>query len=450
MENFLKGNPVRRHRKVVWSEGMFIAPQHFQQQDRHVHHYVEQYVAAAGHGKRYGLSELQIDRERLKIGKIAVTGCRGIFPDGTFFECDRELMLEVPETTLEKKIYLALPMAVEGEVEYGEQGENRRYVQDQVTLFDTSEAGNNGVETRVAQANVRLLIEGDDITGLTVMPFARVLERRESGALVLDQGFIPACIQYGASSQITERLKELQVLIETRANMVVQRIEAGQERKSEQTLLREYLWLQTLNRWVPWFSATLENPAIPTDEVYLQLATLSAELCSFVPAVAQSAAPLHSHEMHAAFNPLFSRLRDQLSLVQSDSVLEYVWDDQLFEKRRLLRAAVPDIYAMDNHRFVLCVESSIGASALAQLFPSACKLCGLSQIAELVRNSLSGVTLKALPVAPTELKPRADVAYIEIDTHHPYWLELVEKREPLALHVDGRIPDLNVKLYALG
>lgn len=429
---------------------MFIAPQHFQQQDRHTHHYVEQYVAAAGQGRRHGLSELQIDRERLKIGKIAVTGCRGIFPDGTFFECEREVLLEVPETTLEKRIYLALPMAVEGEIEYGEAGENRRYLQDSVTLFDTSEAGNNGVDTRVAQPNVRLLLEGEDITGLTVMPIARVLERRESGALVLDHGFIPACIQYGASTQITERLKELQVLIETRANMVVQRIGAGQERKSEQTLLREYLWLQTLNRWVPWFGTTLANPATPTQEVYLQLATLSAELCSFVPAVAPPVAPLHSHDMHAAFNPLFSRLRDQLSLVQNDSVLEFEWDNRLFEKRRLLRTAVPNIHAMDNHRFVLCVESAIGTAALAQLIPSACKLSGLSQIAELVRNSLSGVTLKALPVAPTELKPRADVTYIEIDTRHPYWLELVEKREPLALHVDSRIPDLKVTLYALG
>lgn len=429
---------------------MFIAPQHFQQQDRHLHHYVEQYVAAAGQGKRHGLCDLAIDRERLKIGKIAVTGCRGVFPDGTFFECDQELLLDVPENTLEKKVYLALPMAVEGGVEYGESGDNRRFLLDSVTLFDTSDSGNNAVETRVAQANVRLILEGEDITGLTLLPVARVLERRESGALVLEQSFIPACLQYGASTLITERLKELQVLIETRASLVVQRIDAGQARKSEQTLLREYLWLQTLNRWVPWLGATLDNPATPTDELYRQLCTLSAELCSFEPSLAEPSPPLQLQDLQRAFGPLFSRLRDQLSLVQSDTVLEFAWDAQLFEKRRLLRASVPDLHAMGGHRFVLAVESSLGAAALAQLFPSACKLCGLGQIAELVRSGLSGVTLKALPVAPGELRPRPDVAYIEIDSHHPYWLELTEKREPLALHVDGRIPDLAVKLYALG
>lgn len=189
---------------------MFIAPQHFQQQDRHYYHYIEQYVAVAGSGKRYGLSELQIDRERLKIGKFAVTRCKGIFPDGTFFECDRELILDVPEATLETNVLLALPMMVEGETEYGQQGDNRRYFQESVTLFDTSLQGNNGVETRVAQANARLILEGDDTTGLAVIPLARVLERRESGSVVLDHSFIPACIQYGASALITERLKGLQ------------------------------------------------------------------------------------------------------------------------------------------------------------------------------------------------------------------------------------------------
>ncbi|MEH6577996.1 MAG: type VI secretion system baseplate subunit TssK [Amphritea sp.] len=441
---------MRRHRQVVWSEGMFIAPQHFQQQDRHFYHYVEQYVSVAGGGKRYGLSELQIDRERLKVGKFSVTGCKGIFPDGTFFESDQELLLDVPESTLEKNILLALPMMVEGEIEYGNRTENRRYLQDSVTLFDTSSAGNSGVDTDVAQVNARLIIEGEDLTGLTVLPIARVLERRESGALVLDHGFIPACIQYGASALISERLKELLVLIESRANMVVQRIDAGQESKSEQTLLREYLWLQTLNRWLPWLNATLENPETPTDEVYQKLATLSAELCSFEPAVAVPLPPLQCHDMHGGFNPLFTRLREQLSLVQSDSVLEYSWDTNLFEKRRLLRASIADIHMMDKHRFVLCIESSIGAANLIQLFPGACKLCGLSQIAEVVRNGTSGVTLTALMVAPSELKPRADVCYVEIDTHHPYWLDLVERREPLALHVDGRIPDLKLKLYALG
>jgi type VI secretion system protein ImpJ len=131
-------------------------------------------------------------------------------------------------------------------------------------------------------------------------------------------------------------------------------------------------------------------------------------------------------------------------------VREFSWDSSLFEKRRILRTAIGNIHTMENYRFVLSVKSSIGSANLMRLFPISCKLCGSSQISEVVRNGLAGVTLTALPVAPTELKPRTDICYIEIDTHHKYWQELVEKREPIVVHIDARIPDIELKLFALG
>ena len=55
-------------KKVVWQEGMFIAPQHFQQQDRFVQDYVRQNVEMlAGFSPFYGVTELTINHELLKI-----------------------------------------------------------------------------------------------------------------------------------------------------------------------------------------------------------------------------------------------------------------------------------------------------------------------------------------------------------------------------------------------
>lgn len=428
---------------------MFIAPQHFQQQERHFRHYVQQYVNVNGRGPRYGLCELEIDRERLKIGKIAVKLCRGLFPDGSYFESHKELLLEVPEGTINKTVFLALPLAVDGELEFGSIADQRRYFSESAILFDAVSEGNASVETQLSQPNARLMLEGEDTTGLTTLPIGRILERRESGSLVMDQRFIPASLQYGAAALLTERLQELQVLIESRAQAVIQRIKGGQSRKSELTLQQEYLWLQTLNRWIPWVTSTLDNPSYPTDQLYLNLCTLRAELCSLEPSIAEAAQALSMDNLAANFHPLFSQLREQLSLVQQDSVLEYSWDDRLFAKRRLLRASIGDIQRLEQHRFILAIESSIGAAALQQLIPSACKLCGQEQIVEVVRNSLSAVTLAPLPVAPSELKSRPDVVYVEIDTHHPYWRTLVDARDALALHVDSRIPDIHVQLFAL-
>ena len=37
---------MSRHRRVVWSEGMLLSPQHLQQWDRHTHHALDERLRA--------------------------------------------------------------------------------------------------------------------------------------------------------------------------------------------------------------------------------------------------------------------------------------------------------------------------------------------------------------------------------------------------------------------
>ena len=59
--------------RVVWSEGLFLRPQHFQQQTR----YFERYVEGRGRTLRahsWGLSEFEIERDLLGIEKGVPSG----------------------------------------------------------------------------------------------------------------------------------------------------------------------------------------------------------------------------------------------------------------------------------------------------------------------------------------------------------------------------------------
>lgn len=441
---------MKHHSKVVWKEGMFIAPQHFQQQERHFTQYIQKYISLAADGWSFGVSTLEIEQNYLKLGKFSVTRCSGVFPDGTLFDSSKELLLEIPEGALNKRIFLALPLSVDGENEYGEDAEKRRFAVGNVSLFDASDESQSAIEAQVANPNIRLVLEGEDVTGLALLPIAQILERREDMNVVLDKSFIPTCLHYGASQLLKERIKELYILTEARAQNVVQRISAGQQTKSDLSLLREFSWLQTLNRWIPWLHLTLEQPETRIDTLYEGLLSFAGELESFKPAVAEAPKPLNRDDLKGVFGNLFSELREKLSMIQSDGVTEFAWDDNLFERRRLLRLSIPNLNQMDGRRFVISVQSSIGTPTLSQIFSGACTLSGLTQIADLVRNGQSGVGIHLLPVAPSELKAQADVAYFEIDTAHEYWTQMKSKREPIALHVDGRIPDLAIKLYALG
>ncbi|WP_045498703.1 type VI secretion system baseplate subunit TssK [Vibrio hyugaensis] len=400
------------YKKVVWQEGMFIAPQHFQQQDRYTQNYVRQNVETlAGYAPYYGVTDLVINHDLLKIGKLSVSSSAGLFPDGTHFELKREVARDVPHGTIEKMAYLALPVSLQGNNDYAnDESEQSRYLTRTINVFDTSTSENASVEVDVAQLNIAIKLEGEDTSGFTLIPFAKILECSETGEVMLDRSFIPACLHYGASQLLVERLKEIHALTSNRATSLLKRIQAGQGQKSPQSMMQDYLWLQTLNTWLPWFDF---------------------------------------HRLYDCFNPLFSNLRNMLTLVQQDSVIEFAFDTSLFERRRLLRTLVKDGHNLSDRRFVLSVRSNVSSTELNELFPAAAKLSSNNKIVEIVRNALSGVQLTPLPVAPSELKPMQGTAYFEVDTSDRNWLEMIENRDALALHVDTRVGDLEVMLYAL-
>ena len=61
---------MTQNNKVVWSEGLFLRPQHMQQQER----YFERLVRTSTGGLRpfaYGLTQLEIDADLLKLGKFS-------------------------------------------------------------------------------------------------------------------------------------------------------------------------------------------------------------------------------------------------------------------------------------------------------------------------------------------------------------------------------------------
>ena len=71
--------------RVVWSEGMYIGPHHFQAQSRYFEDSA-QFVAAALRRDYYGFLGCEMDTEALRNGTLALVHARGIFPDGLLFK----------------------------------------------------------------------------------------------------------------------------------------------------------------------------------------------------------------------------------------------------------------------------------------------------------------------------------------------------------------------------
>ncbi|MGL6020059.1 MAG: type VI secretion system baseplate subunit TssK, partial [Gibbsiella quercinecans] len=98
--------------KVVWTEGMFLRPHHFQQAENYLEGYTRNWGQAL-HGCFWGFLTLEFDTALLRQGKIALSEASGIMPDGTPFHVrgaqQAPAPLAIADTQTGENIVLALP-----------------------------------------------------------------------------------------------------------------------------------------------------------------------------------------------------------------------------------------------------------------------------------------------------------------------------------------------------
>lgn len=112
--------------RVVWSEGMFIGTQHFQQHDRYLENLIDARSRPLSAGA-WGFSELLIDQGLLAQGKLAIVSARGLLPDGTPFNIPQDDLapspLNIDDNLRDGLVYLALPLKRAGARDTVDEGE---------------------------------------------------------------------------------------------------------------------------------------------------------------------------------------------------------------------------------------------------------------------------------------------------------------------------------------
>src|SRR6476619_5706970 len=86
--------------RVVWSEGMYLGPHHFQVQNRYFEDSIR-FAASSLWFSSFGLAGVELDAEALQNGTIALVHARGIFPDGLPFNMPETDELHKPRVVTE-------------------------------------------------------------------------------------------------------------------------------------------------------------------------------------------------------------------------------------------------------------------------------------------------------------------------------------------------------------
>ncbi len=433
--------------KVVWSEGLFLRPQHFQQQTRYVENYIE---ARAGvlRSHPWGFKRLALDQSAIALGKIAIADAGGVFPDGTPFNiaADDEppAPLDVPENTRNALVYLCLPMRRPGSLEIGAADQQQtlsRYRVREREVRDAHVRNDAVVEVQLGTLSARLMLEGEAREDYACMAVARIIELRTDKNVVLDDAFLPPVLDCHALPTLSGFVKELHGLLHHRGDALGGRVAASGRGGAAE--IADFLLLQVVNRFEPLLAHLSSLDGLHPERFFSVAVQLAGELSTFVSEGKRPGEfpPYRHDDLQTTFAPVMTALRQSLSMVLEQNAIPIPLEERKYGIRV---AGIPDRTLLANAAFVLAVNASIPAEELRRGFPGQVKIGPVEQIRQLVNLQLPGIRVQPLPVAPRQLPYHAGFVYFELDRGSEMWAQL-KNSGGFAMHVGGDFPDLQME-----
>jgi type VI secretion system protein ImpJ len=443
------------HNKVVWSEGLFLRPQLFQQQERYLESFAHKRAAPLS-PFFFGFSHFSIDSEALALGKVIVKSASGVFTDGTPFDTPGSMPPPAPLTIrhehLAQLIYLAVPIRVPNgeETTFDEKSDSlARYAAFDTDLRDTNSVAQGPKPVQLSNLRLRLVPEKELTAAWIGLALTRVKTIRADGSIELDETLIPPVNGYGASELLTSWLGKIHELTRLRANALAHRLTGGDGQAGMAAEVSDYLLLQTLNRYEPLLQHLRRVPTTSPSDLYALLLSMAGELSTYVRT--ETRRPLDSHPpyQHSAPHICLKPLIDDTHRLLNAVLVRSAQSIPLDEHAHGMRNAVVDPSEMQRFTaLVLAVHAQMPPDVLQQQFAAQAKAGPSERLPDLVRSNLPGIVLQALSVPPRQIPFNAGYVYYEFTRSGPLWDE-VAKHGGVALHVAGDFPSLKLELWGV-
>ncbi|WP_109465057.1 type VI secretion system baseplate subunit TssK [Albibacillus kandeliae] len=438
--------------KVLWTEGLFLQPHHFQQADR----YTEALVAGLARRIRpygWGVTAMEIDDEVLKVGQFALKSVSGLTHDGTVFRVpmtdDHPPALEVPTTIKDCIVYLTVPQRRQGATEVDMSGAEMsasRLRPTEIEVTDTMGQQKKPVVLGVGKMRLQFALEVDDLADKLAIPVARIIEVRSDKEIILDSSFVPSCLDVRAARPLEGFLRELEGLLQHRMTALSGRLaESGSARGAAE--VQDFMLLAVVNRMLPVVRHLTQIENLHPEEFFRTCVGLAGELSVFMSQDKEAPVfPPYEHDnLSICFAPVIRVLRQYLSSVLEQTAIPIKLEER---KYGISVGIIADRKLLGNAGFVLAVNADIPSEDVRRHFSGQCKIGPVEEIRQLVNSALPGITLRPLPVAPRQIPYHSGVVYFELDAASPYWSKMTTSGG-IAVHVSGQYPGLKMELWAI-
>lgn len=448
---------MRHLSRVVWSEGMYLGPHHFQAQNRYFEDSIRFAVTNLWF-EPYGIIGCELDKEALYNGTVSLVHARGLFPDGLPFnipECDappptRNVAELFPVARDVVTVLLTVPPRRPNGVNCAEAidngGARARFVAEKRMLYDET-TGRDEKPVSLGRKNINVALDTENTEDLLSAPLARVM-RDGSGHFIYDPSFVPPCLQITASERLMLLLRRLIEILEEKSATLSQAKAAGSRSWAEYSTrdIASFWMLHTVNSALTplrhMYSAKHGHP----EELYGMLARLAGSLCTFAIDSHPRSIPLYDHRrLDACFDALDHHIRTHLETMIPTNCISIPLKKK---SEYFYEGAITDQRCVHHSKWILSVHSRVGEVEVLAKTPQLVKVCSSHWVPRLVERALPGLGLTHLPAPPAAVSRRVDAQYFSISQGGPCWDHIVQTRQ-VGVYAPGELPDATLELLVV-
>lgn len=446
---------MRQLQPVLWTKGTLLTPQHLQLQDRFLEDTLRFRLESLSFAP-WGFSQIQIDREALAAGMLAISSAAGILRDGLLFEIPDADAAPPPKPLADcfghadtaVEFYLAIPSYRDRGINISVSGANTdtRYVAEHAFVRDEVR-GSTERPVQLARKGFWILAASEQGQGYSALRVARV-ERTPAGSFHLDEKFLPPLIDIASSEHLMTLARRLL------ENLTARSTELSALRREKNSSLADFTSTEIASFWLLYtvnthytllrhiFDVSRGHP----EHLYSLMLSLGGALTTFSNDVHPRDFPVYNHE---DLGECFTKLDRQVQQLLDAALPKHYVSLAMQEVRPSIYAAsLAEDRLLEDTRLYLAIRADVDQGALIGKVPQMVKIGSASYIDHLVRHAVVGVELTYVSRPPTALPIRRQFAYFSLGQSGDVWNMIVRNRN-IAAWVPGEFPGAELELLVM-
>ncbi|SKB47100.1 type VI secretion system baseplate subunit TssK [Luteibacter sp. 22Crub2.1] len=439
--------------KVLWSEGLFLQPQHLQAHDRHLEDRLLA-TSRAIHPFPWGIRQVVPAQVNGHIESLSLLRIDVVLPTGEHLDTPLTSRLpaplslhDIPSTCQSFIASVALPVARLDANNVALNDESgRRYVNE---AFDVADIFGDAATASVhfAVYTPRLIIDDKATPDVSKVPVLR-LHRGTAGKFEIDPTFIPPSLTIGSSVPLFQRLVALLENLRTKAAaLMAENAEPIHQAVAFRAGDHASFWLlHTVSSAAASLQHLEKVPDASPERLHHELLRLAGGLMAFSRAYRIADLPAYEHHApHDGFHLLFKMI-DKLV----DTVIPTRFIPIPLEKAgKSYFTGTIDAAKIDASASIyLGVSAGTSGQDLATSVSSRFKIGASDDVEKAVTSALPCVKLIHIPIPPPTIPVKPGYAYFLLEAHGGAY-ERMLKTGAVRVFAPAGLEDLPLEMFAV-